>query len=151
MVAARPEYRYGRILGCYLRGRNGKSELHPAVIVSPDAEIAQPEVVDPRKVILNPLAVLGVSTRYQSFNDPCIPLPFHPTSHPVTRLSRDCAVILNWYAVIAIPDDCHFFAGDVPPGLMRQINAAIRNHLTTLWGTQVGTLAQLLSRLHPRG
>jgi hypothetical protein len=69
---------------------------------------------------------------------------------PKTQLTKDCAAILNWYAVLDIPDDCEYLLGDVPPELMRQINEAYRQHLTDRLGTMQGTIAYLLSLLAPR-
>jgi hypothetical protein len=131
-------------------GRNGKKELHPAVIISPDAEITQPEAHDPRKDGENRVAVLGISTQYRKFPDPYIALPYHVRNHAMTGLNRDCAVILKWYAAISIPDDCDFMAGDVPQQLMRTINGAVRADLIARLGKQIGTFAQLMERLRSR-
>ncbi|HEY4328308.1 MAG TPA: hypothetical protein VGN88_01130 [Phycisphaerae bacterium] len=150
MANSKRDYRYGRIIGCYLLGRNGKRSLHPAVIVSPDNEIIQPEAFDPRNDRDNLVAVIGISTQYKKFDDPFLSLPYMASGHPMTGLTRDCAVILNWYAVIAIPDDSDFLAGDVPGGQLRKINDAIRRDLTAELGRHVGTFAQLLALLHPR-
>jgi hypothetical protein len=120
----KPDYRLGRVVTAYLLGRNGKREEHPAVIISPDSEIIQPEDFDPRSsrgiVSANLVGALGISTKYGNFSDPFIALPPGTT----TELTRDCAVILNWYAVLDIPGDCEFLLGDVPPQLIQQINAA---------------------------
>ena len=102
MAVAKPDYRLGRIICCYLLGRNGRREQHPAVIVSPDEEIIQPERFDPRAargvIKDNLIAVLGISTKYRNFQDPYIQLP----SGAQTQLTSDCAVILNWIATPAI-------------------------------------------------
>jgi hypothetical protein len=150
MAGSRSDFRLGRIVIAYLLGRNGKREQHPAVIISPDTEIIKPEDFDPRsgagKVRDNLVAVLGVSTKYRNFSDPHIRLP----SDSRTGLTADCAVILNWIAVLAIPDDCDFLLGDVPPALMLQINAEYRKMLRDKLAKQRGTLAEYLSLLGPQ-
>jgi hypothetical protein len=151
MALNRPDYRLGRIVSAYLLGRNGKREEHPAVIISPDSEIVQPEEFDPRTgggtVGANLVAALGISTKYRNFPDPYIPLP----PGEKTQLIRDCAVILNWYAILDIPDDCEFLLGDVPPRLMEQINIAYRRDLTQRLGATLGTVVQNLGLLQQRG
>ena len=109
MVATKPDFRHGRIVIAHLLGRNGKREEHPAVIVSPDAEIIQPEQFDPRlgggNLPANLVAAMGVSTKFRQFQDPYIKLPVDAQ----TQLTKDCAAILNWYDVLDIPDDCEYF------------------------------------------
>ena len=150
MAKPNPDFRYGRVLGSYVLGRNGKRELRPVLVVSPDHEIIQPSAFDPRHQHDNILAVLGISTQYRNFTDPHVPLPFSSTGNSVTGLTKDSAVILNWYHVISISDDCEFFAGDAPPFLMQQIRSAMRADLTSRMSQNVGTLAQVLAKLHPR-
>lgn len=89
---------------------------------------------------------MGVSTKYRQFDDPFIPLPINAQ----TQLTKDCAAILNWYSVLDIPDDCEYLLGDVPPGLMRQINAAHRKYLREKLGALQGTVAYLSDLLGPR-
>lgn len=150
MPAIPSDYRHGRIVIARLLGRNGKREEHPAVIISPDSEIIQPEDFDPRSggrnVAANLVAALGVSTKYAQFRDPHIALPVGPH----TQLVRNCAAILNWYAVLDIPDDCEYLLGDVPPPLMRRINDAYRKHLRERLGAMRGTVVDLLGMLGPR-
>ena len=147
MARAKPNYRLGRIISCYLTGRNGKREQHPAVIISADAEIIQPEKFDPREaggiVKDNLVAVLGISTKYRNFQDPYIRLPLGAQ----TQLTADCAVILNWVATPAIPDDCDFLLGDVPPALMLRINAEYRRLLKDVLSKAKGSLAEILNLL----
>jgi hypothetical protein len=149
-MAAKREFRHGRVIACYLPGRNGKREIHPAVVISADNDIIQPEQFDPRKNRDNLLAVLGISTQYLKFSDPCIRLPHQGHGNSVTGLNKDCAVILNWYAAIYIPDDCEYLLGDVPRDLMGAINNSVRNDLTVRFGSQVVTLLQLITSLKPR-
>src|SRR6266550_3911878 len=145
MSVAKPDFRLGRIIYCYLLGRNGRREQHPAVIVSPDEEIIQPERFDPRAargvIKDNLIAVLGISTKYGNFQDPYIQLPLGAQ----TQLTSDCAVILNWIATPAIPDDCEFLLGDLPPLLMVRINAEYRRLLKDALSRAEGTLAETLN------
>jgi hypothetical protein len=150
MAGARPDYRLGRIVSCYLLGRNGKKEQHPAVIISPDAEIIQPEKFDPRPaggVKENLVGVLGISTKYKNFNDPYIVLP----KGAQTQLTADCAAILNWVATPAIPDDCEYLLGDVPPALMMRINTDYRRVLKDALMKMEGTVAETLTELSRKG
>ena len=87
-----------------------------------------------------------MSTKYRQFNDPYIPLPVGAD----TQLTKDSAAILNWYAVLDIPDDCEYLLGDLPRALMHQINDAYRQHLREKLGTMQGTIAYLLSLLDLR-
>lgn len=66
------------------------------------------------------------------------------------QLTQDCAVILNWFAVSAIPDDCEFLLGDVPPKLMVQINSEYRTVLQERLEEHQGTLAQFVGLLGRR-
>ena len=118
MGTSQPDYRHGRIVGAYLRTKKGGRELHPAVILSSDAEIVQPARFDPRSGDENFVIVAGVSTKYARHSEPFVKLPHATTGHAVTKLTKDCAAIIGWYEVISIPDDVRFFAGDVPAALM---------------------------------
>ena len=74
------------------------------------------------------LVVVAVTT---TFTDPppdyCVPLPWHPRGHPVTKLSRRSAAVCNW--VVAInPDEIGGFAGDVPAKTMRLIEDKLPEH-----------------------
>jgi hypothetical protein len=150
MPAGKPDYRLGRIISAWLVGRNGKREEHPALIISPDSEIVQPEDFDSRAggglVRDNLVAVLGISTKFEKFDDPYIRVPIGPQ----TQLTRQCAVILNWFAVLAIPDDCEFLLGDVLPKLMIQINDEYRKLLRDRLKEHKGTLAEFLGLLGRR-
>jgi hypothetical protein len=147
IAGAKPKYRLGRIIGAYLLTRMGKRELHPAVIVTPDHEIIQPENHDPRKGGQNRVLVIGVSTKYKRYSDPSIPLPFHPAGHPVTKLKEDCAAIIGWYDIISIPDDVHFCGGGVPPALMIQLNDQVRKDILKRAGKEAGSLLEIIELL----
>src|SRR5437867_475955 len=138
-MVVKPEYRLGRIITTYqLLGRNKKRQEHPAVIISPDDEIIQPEYFDPRlgreELQDNLVVVLGISSQYQKFSDPYIQLP----TGSQTQLIKDCAVILNWYGIVQLEDDVEYLLGDVPPNLMHQVNAAYRADLTKRLGGLLG-------------
>jgi mRNA-degrading endonuclease toxin of MazEF toxin-antitoxin module len=67
------------------------------------------------------LVVVAVTT---TFADPppknCVPVPWHPRGHPVTRLTRRSAAVCDWIVAID-PDEIGGFAGDVPAKIMRLI------------------------------
>ena len=86
-----------------------------------------------------------ISTKYRNFNDPYISLP----SDARTQLTADCAVILNWFAVLAIPDDCDLLLGDVSPALMLGINTEYRKVLRSKLKEYRRTLADYLGLLGP--
>jgi hypothetical protein len=89
---------------------------------------------------------MGISSKFRNFSDPYIQLP----AGAQTGLTKDSAGILNWYAVLNIPDDCDYLLGDVPPNLMSQINDAYRKHLRQRLGMMQGTIAFLLELLARR-
>jgi len=133
MTAPRPEYRHGRIIGAYLQSSfGGKKQRHPAVILSPDSAIVQPQNFDPRSGEENAIVVAGVSSAYQKYNYPYVQLPYDsssPKGHPQTRLHSDVAVIIGWYHVISIDDDRCYWGGDVPSAIMGQVNKAVREDI----------------------
>ena len=149
MAMGRPDFRMGRIIGAWLRTKKGPRELHPAVIITPDAEIVQPSDFDPRTGGDNVVVVVGVSTKYKLYSEPFIELPFQSGGHPVTKLTRDCAMIVGWYDAICIPDDVHFWAGDVPANQMTRMNDAVRADLVKRLGKEFNTLAEILPLLFP--
>jgi hypothetical protein len=73
--------------------QKGKKEKHPAVIITADSDIIQPEQFDPRHDIgkVNAVAVIGVSTKYLRY-PPYVALPYSPNKggHTVTKLTQDC-------------------------------------------------------------
>ena len=115
MAIARPSIRYGRIVFAWLEDRNGHGKLRPAVILTPDEEIADVES----------LAVAAITT---TFGDPppdfCVAIPWHPRGHPVTHLHQRSAVVTNWLRALTA-DDMVGFGGDVPAKTMRLIQAKI--------------------------
>jgi hypothetical protein len=129
MAKPRPEYRHGRIIGAFLHTKSRGRELHPAVILTPDSAIIQPELFDPRQGGENAVVVVGVTTKYKLYEDQFIKLPFHPSGHQTTKLNKDCAAVIGWYDKVAIPDDVHFWAGDVPASVMVELNNAVRTDL----------------------
>src|SRR4051794_5115893 len=93
-------YRQGRILWAWLRSGSGKKEKHPAVIITADRDIVQPEAFDPRQNLdaVNAVAVVGVSTQYKKY-PPYVILPHssHGGGHVVTKLTKPCAACIGWY------------------------------------------------------
>ena len=90
-MADTPEYRLGRIIWAYLRPSTAgrKKELHPAIIISPDSEIIQPEDFDPRidPQKENLVAVVGVSTKFRNYPKlQHFVLPYHGAGHAETKL-----------------------------------------------------------------
>src|SRR5260221_14487957 len=119
-----PTFRQGRILWARLRTQGGKKELHPAVIITADRDIIQPERFDPRKDInvVNAVAVVGVSTEFAK-HPPYILLPYSPNKggHAVTKLTEDCGACIGWYDWVGLEDDVEGKGGDVPSAEMDQI------------------------------
>lgn len=147
MGARKPEYRHGRIIGAYLRTKKGKRELHPAVILTPDAEIIQPEGFDPRKGGENVVVVIGVSSKYMHYKEPYVQLPFHEPGHAVTKLTKDSAAIVGWYDIVHLEDDIEFKAGDVPAEIMKQINDAVLKNIQERVPKQLLTIAEVVAFL----
>ena len=116
MASAAPPIRYGRLIYTWINDRNGYGKLRPAVIITPDDEIAE----------ATPLVVMAVTT---TFPDPppaaCVALPWHPNTHPVTRLRQRSAAVVDWLARIE-PGDITGFGGDGPRKTMYQIEAKLR-------------------------
>jgi hypothetical protein len=110
-VSTRPSIRYGRIIYAWIRDRNGFGKLRPGIIITSDEEITAD----------GPLAVAAVTT---AFGDPPPashnPVPWHPEGHPVTRLNRRSAAVVDWLSAIE-PDDIVGFGGDAPARVMRLI------------------------------
>src|SRR5215217_448511 len=129
---ALPTYRQGRILWAWLRAQSGKKEKHPAVIITADRDITQPEDFDPRKDIntVNAVAVVGVSTKYRNY-PPYVALPYSPNpgGHPITKLTEDCGACIGWYDWVVLEDDVLGLGGDVPPADMDRIVNAIAKDL----------------------
>jgi len=71
------------------------------------------------------LSVMAITT---TFADPpplfCVPLPWHPREHPVTKLHQRSAAVLNWLAMIH-PTDVVGYGGDVPEKIMRVIRVRL--------------------------
>jgi len=108
--------RYGRIVFAWIADRNGYNKLRPAIVLVPDEEITTN-----RELIL-----VAITT---TFTVPppefCVPLPWHPRGHPVTRLTRRSAAVCDWLSVM-LPDQIVGFGGDVPSKTMHLIQAKVR-------------------------
>jgi hypothetical protein len=111
LPSSRPSIRRGRIVFAWIKDRNGFAKLRPAIVLTDDEDLADADA----------LTVVAVTT---TFADPppdsCIPLPWHPREHPVTRLNRRSAAVVNWLASLH-PSDVVGFGGDVPARIMRAI------------------------------
>ena len=156
-MAERPRYRQGRIVWALLRSGKGKKERHPAVIISSDADITQPEQFDPRANIdkVNAVAVIGVSTKYLKY-PPSVSLPYSTNmgGHAVTKLTGDCGACIGWYGWVVLEDDIEARGGDVPPVEMDQIMELVAKDLrvklssrAAQMSTQLAGINDLLSRL----
>ncbi|HEY4330317.1 MAG TPA: hypothetical protein VGN88_11320 [Phycisphaerae bacterium] len=141
-------YRQGRILHAYLRSSTGKKEAHPAIILDQNKEIIQPEHFDPRKELReNFVYVIGVSTKHKAYKLEFVQLPFSPSGNVVTKLRADCGAIIGWYHRISIPDDVIGFGGDVPTGVMVEIENAVRKDLSGKIAGQLGNLRNIFDEL----
>ena len=85
----------GRMVYAWIADHNGHGKLRPALIVAQIDEAND----DPL------LVVMAITT---TFPDPpperCVPLPWHPRAHPVTRLRERSAAVVNWIAQIHVSD-----------------------------------------------
>jgi mRNA-degrading endonuclease toxin of MazEF toxin-antitoxin module len=110
-LASTSSVRYGRIVYAWIPDRHGFRKLRPAVVVLNDDEIASG----------GELIVAAITT---TFTDPppefCVPLPWHPRGHPVTKLTKRSAAVCNWVAAIDM-DLIVGFGGDVPAKVMQLI------------------------------
>jgi len=152
MQPRRPEYRHGRIIGAYLTSSSGgKKQRHPAVILTPDSAIVQPEKFDPRGGEENVVVVAGISSQYRKHNYPYVPLPYdssNSSGHAQTKLHSDVAVIIGWYHIVNIDDDRCYWGGDVPAHIMGRINQAVREDIDHRLAQDVTFLAQLRKLLN---
>lgn len=147
-----PEYRHGRIIWAYVRPstKDRRRQQHPAVIISPETEIIQPERFDPRKdpTSENMVTVVGVSTKFRNYPEQRhVELPYRQGGHPETGLKAECAAIIGWYDVIAIPDDVSDMAGQVPSRIMRQIDEMVRQDIAKRLGKDFSLLGQAVLKL----
>ena len=157
-MAVQGRYRQGRIVWALVRStRAGKKERHPAVIISADSDIVQPESFDPRKDIdkVNAVAVIGVSTKYLKY-PPSIALPYaaNKGGHALTKLTEDCGVCIGWYDWVVLEDDVLVRGGDVPPAVMNKIMDAVSTDMkanlakrAAKVSTELAGINDLLSRL----
>jgi hypothetical protein len=144
-------FRQGRILWARLRAQNGKKELHPAVIITADKDIIQPEQFDPRTNIqaVNAVAVIGVSTEFAKY-PPYVLLPYSTGrgGHPVTKLNQACGACIGWYDRGVLEDDVEGKGGDVPTAEMDRIMEAIAKDLAAKPKAKVTTVNRDLAGLH---
>ena len=149
MPNTKPEYRHRHIIWAYLRTAKGKRAEHPAVILSPDKSIVQPEDFDPRSGTDNVVVVAGISTKYRTHSNPYVQLPFAATQsgHRVTGLRKDSAAIVGWYQTLFIPDDVTAFSGDVPVKEMQALSTKILTDYIATVGDQYVTSLEMLAEL----
>lgn len=140
-----PQYRQGRLIWAWLRSGSQKKERHPAVIISADSEIIQPERFDPRKDIdkVNAVAVVGVSTQFKRY-PPYVPLPYLSASggHPTTKLTEECGACIGWYDWVILEDDVIARGGDVPAPELERILEGVAQDL----GRRLAVKADQLSK-----
>jgi mRNA-degrading endonuclease toxin of MazEF toxin-antitoxin module len=100
---------------CWIVDRNGFGKLRPAVVITDDEEI-EPD---------SKLVVMAITT---TFRDPPpsnhVTLPWHPRGHPVTRLTKRSAAVVDWLSPIH-PSDIAGYGGDVPERIMRVIQSKL--------------------------
>ncbi len=146
-MATLPRFRQGRILWARLRSQKGKKELHPAVIITADQDIIQPEEFDPRQAIgkANAVAVVGVSTEFRKY-PPYILIPFSRNlgGHPTTKFSQECGACIGWYGWVVLEDDVAGFGGELPAALLNQIIDAIAVDLKKKVATKAAQLGKEL-------
>jgi hypothetical protein len=153
----RPRYRQGRIVWALMRSQKGKKERHPAVIISADSDITQPEQFDPRENInkVNAVAVIGVSTKYLKY-PPYVAIPYSTNKggHPLTKLTEPCGACIGWYGWIVLEDDVMGRGGDVPSTQTDLIMDAVAKDLrvklsarAAQMSSQLAGINDLLSRL----
>ena len=115
MPTSQPKLRRGRIVRAEIPDANRIRKERPVVILTPTDEIPN----------LDSLVVIAITT---TFPEPPpgdhVELPWHPRSHPVTRLKRRSAAVAKWIVRIA-PDDIRSFGGDVPKAKLKEIDKKI--------------------------
>ena len=143
-------YRQGRILWARLRAQSGKKEQHPAVIITADRDIIQPQQFDPRKNLdqVNAVAVVGVSTKYARYKMPHVRLPFSAGGHAITKLKEDCAVCIGWYDWVVLEDDVIGRGGDVPPAEMDRIMQLVAMDLGSKLSAKLKSVGREMADLH---
>jgi len=123
-------------------GRNSgipRSFFHPIHII-------QPEDFDPRSGDENIVVVAGISSAYRKYKYSYVQLPYDASKsagRPQTRLHSDVAVIIGWYHIISIDDDRCYWGGDVPAGIMGQINQTVREDIDKRLAQDATFLMQL--------
>ena len=114
-MASTSSLRYGRIVYAWIQDQHGHKKLRPAVVLTSNEEIP----------IVEQFAVVAVTT---TFADPppkfCVPLPWHPRGHPMTKLTKRSAAVCNWVSPLT-EDQIVGFGGDVPTKTMLMIEAKL--------------------------
>lgn len=96
-----------------LNGRNPKRR--PAIVVSPTSAIQAGE----------PIVVVAATTRVEKpLPSNRIPLPWHRSGHPVTKLKAECVAVCDWLAEID-QSAIEAIGGACPQNVLIQILATI--------------------------
>lgn len=97
--------------------RHGQEKARPVVIVTPNEVIGE-------DVSLVGVAITGTPEPPMGFE---VPLPWQAQGRSRTGLDRPNAAVFCWYVAFNA-DDVIEAIGHVPPGSMRMIEEAIRQH-----------------------
>jgi len=113
----RTALRLGRVVWVVLADKNGNLKRRPALILTATSEIHAGEKI----------AVMAISTSYPEPPPPgYIELPWHSDRRrSPTGLPSRCAAVLHWVRFIE-QDEIDELAGDVPPRIMIDIHARLR-------------------------
>jgi mRNA-degrading endonuclease toxin of MazEF toxin-antitoxin module len=116
LPSPQPAIRHGRIIFAWIKDRNGHGKLRPALVLGENVQVSANDE----------LTVMAITTTFA--NPPpkfCVPLPWHPRGHPVTRLHQRSAAVANWLSMIH-PADIVGYGGDVPSKTMRLIEQMLQ-------------------------
>jgi hypothetical protein len=110
------DLRYGRIVRVELfdpQGRNPK--VRPAVILTPTADITPDGEIQVA-------AITGETTAAPA--EDCVPLPWHRSGHPTTKLTKPSVVVVTWLARVRV-SAVERIAGAVPTPQLIEITRKI--------------------------
>jgi mRNA-degrading endonuclease toxin of MazEF toxin-antitoxin module len=102
----------GQIVWAVLRDRRGFRKTRPAIILTPDEEIAEDQ----------PLALMAVTTTFPAPAPPNhVEIPWHPDRRRTsTGLARRSAAVVDWFDT-AYPDEVDLIIGRVSPRLLGEL------------------------------
>jgi mRNA interferase MazF len=108
-------FQFGQIVWAEMADANGVRKLRPAIIVTPDEQIASTAILD----------IVAISTQVpRKLPSDHVLLPWHRQGHPRTGLKRKCAAVCSWIGGV-VPTDIVDVAGIVPGPVMYEIMARI--------------------------